>query len=241
MKYRYFYQTSGNENREGEISAKNRAEAYAKLRKSGIRPYRVVGDDPAAWRRWMADGVIAALLVASGMAAFRFVVRGDDPFAPMCRRQIYGDPALVEAGAISGWEGVFESPLDRYLAAYAIPGREAEPPLLSPDEIGSFADELSRKDVRDGDERSEHRQLRNIVAWMKDEMRAYLAAGGTVGDYLALLDERQQIEMELREKAAESVERAPRGYGLAAWLGVNAKLRDMGIAPIEAPADREDD
>ena len=50
MKYQYFYQTKTNENRDGWITAKNRAEAYAALRKQGIRPYRVVGDDPVRWQ-----------------------------------------------------------------------------------------------------------------------------------------------------------------------------------------------
>ena len=36
MKYKYLYQTKDNENREGWIKAKDRADAYAKLRKQGV-------------------------------------------------------------------------------------------------------------------------------------------------------------------------------------------------------------
>lgn len=46
MLYKYLYQDRENNNLEGEIKARNRAEAYAAIRKLGIRPYRVIGDDP---------------------------------------------------------------------------------------------------------------------------------------------------------------------------------------------------
>ena len=50
MKYKYLYQDKNNVNCEGEIEARDRADAYTKLRKNGIRPYRVIGDDPFDWR-----------------------------------------------------------------------------------------------------------------------------------------------------------------------------------------------
>ena len=67
MKYRYFYQTKDNENKEGWIKAKSRENAYALLRKSGIRPYRVVGDDPVNWKPYAAGSAI--VLLATALAA----------------------------------------------------------------------------------------------------------------------------------------------------------------------------
>ena len=71
MVYKYLYQNKENQNCEGEIKARNRSEAYTLLRKQGVRPYRVIGDDPWNWRPWaLAAGyavllvIIAALLVA---------------------------------------------------------------------------------------------------------------------------------------------------------------------------------
>ena len=64
MTYQYLYQTKENENRRGEIKARNRAEAYAALRRRGIRPYRLIGDDPVNWRPWAVSGAILALVVA---------------------------------------------------------------------------------------------------------------------------------------------------------------------------------
>lgn len=62
MKYRYLYQTKENENREGWIKARSRDEAYTLLRKQGIRPYRVIGDDPFNWRPWVISAGYAVLL-----------------------------------------------------------------------------------------------------------------------------------------------------------------------------------
>ena len=64
MTYRYLYQTKDNENREGEIKAKSRDEAYTMLRKQGIRPYRVIGDDPWNWRPWAIAAGYAVLMAA---------------------------------------------------------------------------------------------------------------------------------------------------------------------------------
>ena len=50
MTYKYLYQDKENRNLEGEIKARNRADAYLLLRKQGIRPYRLIGDDPWNWR-----------------------------------------------------------------------------------------------------------------------------------------------------------------------------------------------
>jgi hypothetical protein len=50
LKYKYLYQDKNNQNCEGVVDARNRAEAYMRLRKIGIRPYRVIGDDPFDWR-----------------------------------------------------------------------------------------------------------------------------------------------------------------------------------------------
>ena len=64
MKYRYLYQDGENRNCEGEIKARSRDEAYAMLRKSGIRPYRLIGNDPWNWRPW-AVGAAFVLLAAA--------------------------------------------------------------------------------------------------------------------------------------------------------------------------------
>ena len=67
MTYKYLYQDRENRNREGEIKARDRAEAYMLLRKQGIRPYRVIGDDPFRWQPWalsLGYAVLLAVIVA---------------------------------------------------------------------------------------------------------------------------------------------------------------------------------
>ena len=72
LKYKYLYQDRGNNNLEGEIVARDRDEAYKILRKQGIRPYRVIGDDPWNWRPWAISAgyvILSAALVAVGIVA----------------------------------------------------------------------------------------------------------------------------------------------------------------------------
>ena len=62
MTYKYLYQDKENRNCEGEIKSRDRAEAYMLLRKQGIRPYRVIGDDPFRWQPWALSAGYAVLL-----------------------------------------------------------------------------------------------------------------------------------------------------------------------------------
>ena len=72
MTYKYLYQDKENRNREGEIKARSRDEAYTLIRKQGIKPYRVIGDDPWNWRPWAISAgyvILSAALVAVGVVA----------------------------------------------------------------------------------------------------------------------------------------------------------------------------
>lgn len=72
LKYKYLYQDRENNNLEGEIVARDRDEAYRLLRKQGIRPYRVIGDDPWNWRPWAISAgyvILSAALIAVGIVA----------------------------------------------------------------------------------------------------------------------------------------------------------------------------
>ena len=72
MIYKYLYQDRENRTHEGEIKARSRDEAYTLLRKQGIKPYRIIGDDPWNWRP-LAISVgyvlLSAALVALGIIA----------------------------------------------------------------------------------------------------------------------------------------------------------------------------
>ena len=98
MKYQYFYQTSKNENRDGFVNAKNRAEAYALLRKQGIRPYLLLGDDPVNWQPW-AVGAAFFLLVSAFVGYVFWGPQNEVPAVEAVRRQqLYGDKDILLKG-----------------------------------------------------------------------------------------------------------------------------------------------
>ena len=234
MKYKYFYQTKTNENREGEIRAANRAEAYAALRKQGIRPYRVVGDDPLPWR----PVVWAVLPILTAVAAFFIGVRffSARPSVPM-RHQIEGDRALIFDGERNHWKDCLTTPLDRYLAAYAQPGGEARPPLLASTEIAGLVRDLEKPEPSPKNCGEEVRQLCAIIGCMRAEMRAYLSAGHNVGEYLEFLETRQREERAFRARAVEKLESAPANLRYELWKNLNARLVERGLEQLPVPAD----
>ena len=73
MTYKYLYQDKENRNREGEIKARSRDEAYTLIRKQGIKPYRVIGEDPWNWRPWAVAAGYLLLFVVIGLLAMRLV------------------------------------------------------------------------------------------------------------------------------------------------------------------------
>jgi len=235
VEYRYFYQTSRNENREGWIEAPNRAEAYAALRKRGIRPYRVLGDDPSPWRR---RGTVAGLCLAAACAAAAIAaaavgaLRGGGAIEPLARRQLDGDGAAIFAGIENCWDGVFATRLDRRLAAYAQPGWIAIPPDVQPGELEGYARDLETPlDFPDG-EPQERRTLRRIVAGMRAEMAAYLASGGTIDGYLEFLDVRQDEEVAFRRNVWKALEAAGPEGAARGKIDLNARLRAMGMSEL---------
>ena len=133
MTYKYLYQDKENRNCEGEIKARDRAEAYMLLRKQGIRPYRVIGDDPFRWQPWALSAGYAVLLAVIVALALMLAVR------------------------TSG-------------------GGEKSVPTMTPDEAREF-----------------------------------------------------------RERAEDAVYRAPEAFRYNVWKGVNARLQERGLAPIERP------
>lgn len=228
-KFVYLYQTSNNENRSGTVRAANRAEAYATLRRQGIRPYRVIGDDPVRWQPW---AIAAAVVLLLGAAIWfgRRLAGGDGNYAAGVRAQLAGDREELSRGLESGWTNVFSSALDRHLAAYAQPGWIAIPPESSPD-----ADFLGALDqppaVCDGDS-DLVRQLKRIVGGMHAEMRRYLDAGGTLDDYFAFLEQRQDEEIDLRLRALDTLERTPAPLREKVRLNLNVRLAAQGLAEL---------
>ena len=113
MTYKYLYQDKENRNCTGEIKARSRAEAYALIRKQGIRPYRVIGDDPLNWRPWAVVAGYLVLFVVIGLMAMRLAERdtrrgfaSDEEAAAFRARAEAAVNAAPEAYRYNVWKGV---------------------------------------------------------------------------------------------------------------------------------------
>ena len=193
---------------------------------------------------------------------------------PLPRQAIPGDRRRIEqavaqerdppgAVATSCDPPVFAHAAERWLARYAEPGRGAQAgpgaenglartrsAASAPPSPADFEAAL-REPIRIAStDFTEVVDLKRIVAGMKREMRAYLAGGGTVEQYLAELEKRQRLEISYRERAEQRLNellREQKGDGrrqdggspykaaYAYWLKANAQLQAMGIYPLALP------
>ena len=165
-KYHYFYQSRENANLDGWIAAKNRDDAYAQLRKVGIKPCKVVGKDPIAWRRWAAIAVLAAALAGT----YTWLALRPDPVAPdeqFVRHQIYGAESVIRNGISTGWSACGLDEGERYLARYAQPGVKVAYRRRTPETASAVEAALARHLEVEDSELLEYRQLKQIVESIK--------------------------------------------------------------------------
>ena len=90
----------------------------------------------------------------------------------------------------------------------------------------------------------ETRQIKAMVEGMKDELRRFVAAGGTIEQYGRRLVARQDDEIAIYNRANNEIEQAAKsnlGKTEIAELvdRRNDELRRMGIKPIQMPKDAE--
>ena len=243
MRYHYFYQTKDNRSLDDWIVAKDRADAYAQLRKRGIKPYRLDGRNPLAWKRWTAIGVLAAIVVI--LSAALFVESGDNTPLSEERSQLYGDPATLQNLSANGWRDAFQNEGDAFLARHAIPGA----PCLCTDE-DPVAVIFTTPLKPSPDDQPELAKMKRMVNCMKQELAEYLKADGTLADYMALCCQRQRTERDiildtnrdfdkLRNKLSNPEEADDAAQE---WQRKNDLLRSMGlptvVMPLESPTDR---
>lgn len=245
MKFIYEYRTSDNSRHTGVVCASSRDSAYSLLKKQGIKPSRLADAPGLAnlvigkGKRWIAI-VLLAVLVCS--LAFVILSGGSDDgviysFDSKLRRQPIGDAAIIDQGVRTGWESVFSEEGERFLASFAVPGVPAGLRNTSVQEIEKA---LSRRVEVLGSDGIEARQIKSMVEGMKEELRQFLAQGGSIKRYGEKLVRRQEEEIGYYNRAKNEIECAQKS-GMsktqleALWENRNASLRAMGVKLVTMP------
>ncbi len=218
MKFVYTYNSSDNLRHEDVISASSRDEAYALLRKRGIRPIRVI-DAPGVMnklfgkgKRWIAIVLLLLMVLALAVVSIRYktkistteelieaqeVEQSAKKVIFESRAQVYGDPSVLQAIAVRNYKDVSEDLGDQFLAKFAQPGAAFELPATKKErqEIVDAIERSVNADIIISDDDSlEVAKLKRIVNGMKVELRSYIEKGGTAELYIVRLIERQKIE-----------------------------------------------
>lgn len=262
MKFIYSYNTKQNERREGlTISAPNRDAAFSELNRQGIRPYKLQ-PAPGLWNKVLSIGgrglaiiALAASLIVSLVVALtqhedivklekdedvREIV--SEAITSKVRRQIIGDQGVIEKGIRTGWSDVFDHEGERFLASFAIPG---VPATVRTTNVGALEEALGRKvDPAEGDG-MEARQIKAMVEGMKDELRRFVDAGGTIEQYGRRLVARQDSEIAIFTRTSNEIEQAIKREldknEVAELIDRrNEELRRMGIKLIPMPGGMAD-
>lgn len=249
MKFRYGYRTKDNEKVEGVISAASREDVYAQLKREGRKPYMVeplpglLNRLSGIGKRWVAIAILAGICVALAIAVGRVVLDAPQPSAVEAsldspiRRQPIGDVAIIDKGIREGWASVFPEEGERFLASFAIPGVPAGQRSTTEEEIRAS---LSRKVETAADDSIEARQIKAMVEGMKQELREFIADGGTIKMYGRRLVQRQEDELGYYHRAKAELDQAiaaKRGQGEINALVEkrNAALRKIGVKLLVLP------
>ena len=250
MKFVYQYRTSDNRQHRASIKAASKEAAYAVLKAQGIKPGHV-DEAPGVFnklfgkgKRWIAIGVLGVLCLVLCVVAQRF--RKEVKSAPVqiansllaeTRRQVIGDTAIIEQGIATGWADVFEHEGERFLASFAIPGVPAGQRNTNVKEIEAS---LARRVEATETDSIEARQIKAMVEGMKQELREFLAEGGTIVEYGQELVKRQEEELAHHDRVKAEIDAAhksgmPRKQLVELWQKRNAALRGMGVKLVPLP------
>lgn len=258
MKFVYEYRTKDNVRHTGVVCASTKDEAYSVLKAKGIRPGSVT-DAPGFFnklfgkgKRWLTIGVLATACLMLGSFYFS-ILRQTRTAAQKAlvapRSQIYGDPGILKECTSAGWANVFRDDFGaRFLAWFAQPAVTVE--FQQGGDWKTRVAEGLRRNRRlvdiDPVDPDEVKKMKRIVNGMKEELAAYVSAGGTEEKYIERVLERQRVEAEILarvtselnliiHRAKEARTREDRAALTKRWKEKNELLRDMGMESIPAP------
>lgn len=206
-KFEYEWQGTDRVRKRGEIEAPDREAAFAALRAQGIRAIRV---EPKGWARGKGyKGVpmwaVVAIALGAALAAAVAVWTGSrgqvEERAVKPRRIANAAPRryLPDVWPLLSKTNFFTHASENMLARFAMPGTDPGSRLRDTEAIiADFYDALDSDIELFPDDPPGVAALKRIVAGMKDEADIYLRTGMGIADYLAVLRQRQKMEMEYR-------------------------------------------
>lgn len=237
MRFLYRYQDREKGVVEGEVAASSEAEAYATLRKGGIRPMSV-WVKPGVLNRLSSIGKrgLAIVLLSFAVAALAF-------FAFRSPRLSNSGPA--EAVASVGLEPLprqqvpavqsdFKYVTERTLELFVRPGEIASLPA-SFDSASLFSDiekALATPIVASASDSPELILLKRVVSGLKSEVALALETGDTPEGILKWLVERQKMENAYRKGVIEEMKRQTDTPTASAKSEANATLRAMRLKEV---------
>lgn len=249
MKYRYGYRTKQNEKIEGVISASSREDVYAQLKREGKKPYMVeplpgvLNRISGISRRWIAIGILSILCSVLAIIVGRVILDAptlatiEELLDSPIRRQVVGDAAFIDKAIREGWSSVFSEDGERFLASFSVPGVPAGLRSTTEEEIRAA---LSRKVEFVPGDSIEVRQIKAMVEGMKDELREFLADGGTIKQYGRRLVQRQESELAYYHRAKSDLDKAVAAKRDRTELSAlaekhNSALRKIGVKLLVLP------
>lgn len=136
-------------------------------------------------------------------------------------------------------EPLFKHETESMLAFYVRPG-EPVPPHPLPENIEEEARKaLAENIVVTNEDTPEQEQEKELVAWMKEDMRKYLAKGGTAKEFFEVMQTRQEEEaklfMEARSVLGDINREGNTDATMEAYKALNEALKEKGIVPLPLP------
>lgn len=234
MRFGYSYKTSDAVWHEDEISAKDRESVFSQLKGRGIKPIKVwEKDSRRSYKRWIAIVVLSFAVIALIVVVLR--QRGAGVDSAIAERPVRIESSIRHyIPEITAEQfAAFDRPSERYLACYAFPGESSSPPELTEKTLADFVDSMKKPVVGRANDSDAMRELRAIVAGMKEELVRYVRIGGGVRDYLTMLETRQGGEVDHRKRIVSEFLRKTKGVGpdVADEMknAANESLRVMGM------------
>lgn len=230
----------------GVIDAPSRDAAFGKLREQGIRPFKV-DLAPGVFNRLGLIGKRGwALVVLGAMFLVAVVawaitkkevkainVQEEDRRQYEQRSQIYGDPAVLNEVEANGWSEILPNKGDRYLAQYAIPGKQMNASGFEDVDLEAEIDSCIKTNCPiSDDDLTEIAKMKRMINGMKREARNYLQAGGSIASYLDRMNERQRQEIQILNRFRTELSNT---QDENTYRERNLALRQMGLPMVPMP------